>query len=354
MPKTDPQRRPELRPDQVLPFRATAYDVARVAGVSQSTVSRCFAPNSRISGKTRSHVQGIAATLGYTPNIIARSLILRRSGIVGIVVTKQSIQACPEMLTALGDALAAEDRRLLLITVPDEDAASQVISSLFGFPLDGLICCVTLRREDILAFAARGVPVVLFNRYDAAVDSVCTDHEKGAEDVATLLFAAGHRRFLCVAGPADAPVSHRRTQGFVKRLHRLGVTTVHIRTADYSYTGGAETFRDYLADEERPDAVFCANDQLALGVLDTCRFVLGWSMPEDISVVGFDDIPEASRPAYDLTTIRQDLSAMAQTTVSLLLRRADRPGDEPEAVLVPGVIVDRRSARMAPSVLEDS
>ena len=353
MPKADPQRRLQLRPDQVPPFRATAYDVARIAGVSQSTVSRCFAPNSKISGKTRSHVQGIAATLGYTPNIIARSLILRRSSIVGIVVTKQSVQACPEMLTALGDALAAEDRRLLLITVPNENAPSQVISSLFGFPLDGLICCVTLRREDIFAFAGRGVPVVLFNRYDAAVDSVCTDHERGAENVATMLFKAGHRRFLCVAGPADAPVSRRRTRGFVERLDELGVA-VQMLTADYSYTGGAETFQAYLANEDRPDAVFCANDQLALGVLDTCRFVLGWSVPEDISVVGFDDIPEAARPAYELSTVRQDLSAMAQATVALLLRRTERPATEPEAVLVPGVIVSRRSARMVPADIEDT
>ena len=140
------------RLDHALSRRATSYDVARLAGVSQSTVSRCFSPDSKISQETRARVQEIATQLGYTPNAIARSLILRRSGMVGVVATKQSIQASPEMMTSISDALAAVDRRMLLLAVDGESAVEAAMGSAFGYPLDGLIACATLSRRDIRAF----------------------------------------------------------------------------------------------------------------------------------------------------------------------------------------------------------
>jgi len=340
-------RSPSL--DHTLSRRATSYDVARLAGVSQSTVSRCFSPDSKISQDTRARVQEIATQLGYTPNAIARSLILRRSGMVGVVATKQSIQASPEMMTSISDALAAVDRRMLLLAVADESAVEAAMSSAFGYPLDGLIACATLSRHDIRAFGARGVPVVLFNRQSdsAGVDCVCTDHVEATRKVANVLYEAGHRRFVCIGGPVDAPVSHERIGGFVSRLDELGIHVVPVLAADYSYHGGVTAFRAYAEAGHRPDAVFCANDQLAMGVLDTCRFVLGWPVPGSISVVGFDDVSEAGRPSYELATVRQQLPQMAAAAVNLLSRRMETRAAEPKRVLVPGILVPRASARFA-------
>ncbi len=334
--------------DHALSARATSYDVARLAGVSQSTVSRCFSPDSKISPQTRARVQAIAVRLGYTPNAIARSLILRRSGMVGVLITKQSIQATPDMMTAIGDALAAVDRRLLLLAVEDESAVAAAIGGAFAYPLDGLIACATVGRQDIRSFGARGVPVVLFNRQadSAGVDCVCTDHVEATSRVASLLHEAGHRRFACVGGPLDAPVSRERVHGFVTRLDELGIHEVPVLTADYSYSGGARAFRDYAGNGGRPDAVFCANDQLAMGVLDTCRFTLRWPVPDTLSVVGFDDVEAAGRPSYDLATIRQQLPEMAHAAVALLLARMAARDAPPWRVLVPGIVVPRRSARL--------
>ena len=162
-------------------------------------------------------------------------------------------------------------------------------------------------------FLARGVPVVSFNRPAAlpGVDQVTTDHAGAAREVAGLLHAAGHRRFLCVGGQAAWPVNQERTKGFVEHLAALGAADVPVLSAAQSYDGGRTAFLEHVAMHGAPDAVFCVNDQLAFGVLDACRFDLGLPAPDGISVVGFDDVAEAAHQCYDLTTVRQDIAALA-------------------------------------------
>lgn len=326
--------------------RVTSYDVAVAAGVAQSTVSRCFQPGSEISPDTRARVHAVASALGYTPNALARSLITRRSHMVGVIVTEFTLRANPDIVAGIGRALAQNGMRLLLMTVAHEAEAGTVVASALEYPLDGLVVATRLDDAAIQPFLRRGVPMVFFNRPVSLprVDRVATDHAGAAQEVAGLLHAAGHRRFLCLDGPAGWAVNQDRTAGFIGALQALGIMDVPVVTAEQSYAGGRRSFLDHVAAHGRPDAVFCVNDQLAFGVLDACRFDLPDGPP--VSVVGFDDVAEAAHRSYDLTTVRQPIEALAAAAVDLLLRRGETPDLPARELLLPGTLMRRGSARL--------
>ncbi len=328
--------------------RVTSYDVAVAAGVAQSTVSRCFVPGSELSAATRARVQQVAEFLGYVPNAIARSLITRRSEMVAVIVTEFTLQSNPAIVGGIGRALAGSGKRLLLMAVDGEAGARDAARAALGYPLDGLVLATTLDGTAVRPFLKRGVPVVCFNRPAPLprVDRVATDHAAAAAGVATMLHAAGHSRFLCVGGLAGWPVNAERAAGFVDRLATLGLPGVPIEAAEQSYAGGRAALLRHVRHAGIPDAVFCVNDPLAFGVLDACRFDLGLQVPRDISVVGFDDVGEAAHQAYDLTTVRQDIGALAAAGVDMLLRRLDMPGGRAQRLLLPGIVVRRGSARL--------
>ncbi|WP_250514658.1 LacI family DNA-binding transcriptional regulator [Caballeronia sp. INDeC2] len=329
--------------------RATSYDVALAAGVSQSTVSRCFQGDPRISADTRAQVLRVAEQLGYRPNSLARSLILGQSDVVGVIVTKYTLRFNPDVLYAIGEQLAAHGVKLLLIAVDDDASVHHALRDTADFPLDGLISCASMQIADIESFQRHGVPVVFVNRQSSfkGVDSVSTDNASSAYELADALYGAGHRRFLCIGGPDGAPVSDARIDAFVARLRERDGISLHLVHSDFSYDQGYAMMLEHGASSKAPfEAVFCANDQIALGVLDACRFELGLSIPSDISIVGFDDIPEAGRPTYQLTTIRQHVDRLAAEAIRLLSTRREAPKLKRRAVVVPGVLVARASARL--------
>lgn len=326
--------------------RVTSYDIAVAAGVAQSTVSRCFRVDSEISPNTRARVHAVATALGYTPNALARSLILQRSYMVGVLVTEFTLRNNPDIVNGIGRALAQNGMRLLLMTVADEAEASAVAAGALEYPLDGLVVATRLKDAAIQPFLRRGVPIVFFNRPVSLpqVDRVATDHIGAAREVGALLHAAGHRRFLCLGGPAGWSVNQERTAGFLDALATCGAADVPVVAAEQSYTGGRRGFLDHVAVHGRPDAVFCVNDQLAFGVLDSCRFDLPDGAP--ISVVGFDDVAEAAHRSYDLTTVRQPIEELSAAAVDLLLRRGAAPELPARELLLPGTLVRRGSARL--------
>lgn len=329
--------------------RATSYDVARAAGVAQSTVSRCFQNDSAISPATRDLVLETARRLGYMPNALARSLITRRSNMVGVIATRYTLRGNPDVIYAIGEALAAAGKQLLLVTaerdLPDEAA----LRGALEYPLDGLISCVQLADAQIKWIRERQVALVLYNRSSPSipVDAVTANHAAAAAKLAAALHEAGHRRFLCVAGPPDAPVSRDRVAGFIAELAAREVRDTPVIATDFSYAGGRDIFLADVADPKRFDAVFCANDQIALGVMDACRFSLGLTIPGDLSVVGFDDVAEAGRPGYLLTTMHQDTVDMARQAVGLLLQRLAAPDLPVMRLEVAASLVVRGSARLA-------
>ena len=336
-------------PDEVSArSRATSYDVARLAGVAQSTVSRCFGEDGGISPATRRRVMAAAEQLGYVRNALARSLITRQSNMIGVVVTRYTMRGNPDVLYAIGEQLAAAGKQLLLVTVETDTATAETLRGVLEYPLEGLLCCVAVPNQDLHGLLARRLPVVFYNREGdrVPVDSVATDHFDAAGRVAAALHAAGHRRFLLMGGPAMAPVSRQRIDGFVAQATGLGSPPLAVLETDYSYAAARTQAAAWLGGHTRPDAIFCSSDQLAFGAMDACRFDLGLSIPGQVSVIGFDDVPEAARPVYDLTTVRQDTVAMAHEAVRLLLLRLAAPASPPVHTVIASELQRRGSARL--------
>lgn len=327
---------------------ATSYDVARLAGVSQSAVSRCFEPGASISDKTRQKVLAAAAELNYAPNAIARSLAMRRSSIVAVLVTETSTRHTPDILFQLNVELMRRGLHLLLFTITQEIGAGDVVAEVLRYKVDGVIACTTLPQEQILRCNQRAIPVVLYNRVASGGNacSVGCDQVNANRDIADRLYRSGHRDFAFITGGAAAPVSMQRQLGLVGRLQELGVGEVAIAVGDFGYESGHDGMLS-LIDRGLPlTAVVCANDVMAFGAMDAARYARGRTVPDDISVVGFDDVDAARRPPYQLTTVRQPTEELARECVQLLVERIETRELPPRVLLLPGELIVRTSARL--------
>ena len=316
------------------------------AGVAQSTVSRCFLPGSELSPATRARVQEVAAALGYVPNALARSLITRRSEMVALIVTAFTLRMNPAIVSGIGRALNARGKQLLLMAVDTDDAAREAARAALQYPLDGLVLATALDDADVRPFLKRGVPVLSFNRPATLprVDRLATNHAASAREIAELLHAAGHRRFLCVGGMPRWQVNLERATGFLDRLAALEGTDAVQVVADPSYEG-----RPTRVPGARAGA-WCAGRRVLRerhaglwGVGTHAGSTWGCKPRATSSVVGFDDIDEAAHQSYDLTTVRQGIDAMADEAVELLLRRLVQPDAKAQRRLFPGVLVRRGS-----------
>lgn len=306
----------------------TSIDVAKRAGVSQSTVSRVFSnTGSNVSDRARKKVLAAAAELGYQPSAIARMMSTRQTNIVGLVMANITSPFYPYVLEKFVQRLQAIERQALLFTASENQSLDDILPLILQHRVDALIITsATLSSEMAETYARSGTPVILFNRYVDApnVSAVCADNLAGGRLVADTLLDSGHQRLAYIAGTQDTSTSRDRERGFVERLAERGCELISRAQADYTYESGYAATTQLLAIDPRPDAIFCANDIMAIGAIDAIR-EQGLRVPDDISVIGFDDIPMAAWGAYQLTTVRQDVDAMIDKTIGLLLTQLDEP-----------------------------
>ena len=319
----------------------TSYDVARRAGVSQSAVSRVFKPGASVSAKMRDRVLAAATELGYRPNVIARSLITRRSNMVGVIISNLTNLYYPEVLSELTHRFAARGQRVLLFTLRQESDVDSTLQDVLGYQVDGIVSTARLSAAQVEECDLRGCPVVLYNRSfrDVPASAICCDQIEAGRVLAAKLVGAGHRQFGFVAGPADSVVGMERRSGFVSRLEELGFWDTTVVDGDYSYASGFDGLRAILEAAPETDAVVGANDVMALGVLDAARHGLGKAVPDDMSVAGFDGVDPAGWASYRLTTVRQPVRRMTQAAVDMLLERVETPGLAPEKSVIPGELL---------------
>jgi DNA-binding LacI/PurR family transcriptional regulator len=328
--------------------RGTSYDVAKLAGVSQSAVSRAFGRKQLVAPETRARIMRAAEELGYRPNAIAQGLITRRSMMVAVVIASLTNQIYPEVLSALTRRLARQGMRVLLFTVDDDDQIDDVIDQIGRFQVDGAIVNALLTREQALKFERMRIPLVLYNRQidDAPVSSVMCESASGEAVLVDGLIAAGARRFGIIAGRADSTVGTARVNDALARLKAAGVKDgdIAIDRGDFSYESGRDAGIRLLT-TARPDAIVAANDVMALGAMDAARIDLGLAIPDQLSVVGFDGVAPARWASYALTTIRQPVHRMTDAAVSMLIERIASPETiETERRLLSGELVAGRSA----------
>lgn len=327
--------------------RPTSYDVARLAGVSQSAVSRCFRPGSSISPDKRKAIEKAAKKLGYQPNAIASGLITKRSNLVAVLISNLTNLYYPEVLAELTHRLTENGIRVLLFALQSEGDVDAALDQVWRYRVDGAISAARLSAVQLQAFDRHQVPVILYNRFAEGepVSSVCCDSIGGERLLVDRLVKAGHRAFGVIAGPDDSFVGNQRVDGANARLAEHGLEARTVPGA-FDHDSGAAGLRTLMTADFRPDAVICANDLMAIGAIDAARYEFGLSLPRDISVVGFDGVGPAAWPSYQLTTIRQPVRRMTEAAVTMLLERIEDPSLLHEVRSFAGALIEGASAKI--------
>ena len=329
--------------------KITSLDVARLAGVSQSAVSRVFTPGASASPTTAAKVKKAALELGYRPNPIARAMITGKSRIIGLLVACLDNQFYPVALERLSAALQERGYHILVFMAKNStDGVEEIVQELLDYQVDGIVAASVAVNGDLAERCAdAGIPVVLFNRGQdgSGLSTVTSANFDGGRKVADFLAAGGHKRVAHIAGWSGSSTGRDRQRGLIEGLAAHGSEPTHLIDGMYNRDTAAEAARQLMTLPEPPDAIFVGNDHMAFAVMDAIRSDLGLSIPGDVSIVGYDDVPLASWGAYDLTTVRQPVNRMVDATIETLLGEidsVDRPGQKTE---IEGPLIVRGSAR---------
>jgi len=306
----------------------TARDVALAAGVSQATVSRAMRSGSRVTPVTRARVLEAADQLGYIPNSVAQGLANNHTRTIAVVVADLTNPFYPHLLGPLHDAFHMAGYRVVLFAEGTNlGAGREHLAQLLDRSLDGVLFTTATLDLDAGELVRRKVPFVLLVRSidDLQADTVVSDNVDGAQQATQVLLDAGHRRIGMIAGSQNTSTARDRSRGFRAALAAAGVPIDEALVVSGSYThqSGNQRARELLALRSPPTAIFCGNDVIAFGVLDAAGR-LGVTVPGDLSVVGFDDIPMAEWHAFDLTTVRQPFPEMAFTAARMLIEQIAR------------------------------
>ncbi|MGL4494416.1 MAG: LacI family DNA-binding transcriptional regulator [Beijerinckiaceae bacterium] len=330
--------------------KVTSADVARLAGVSQSAVSRVFTPGASASPKTAEKVRAAAERLGYRPNVLARAMITGRSRIIGLVVAYLENQFYPVALERLSKALQERGYHILIFLAGnDSEKVEEVVGELLDYQVDGIITASVAMTNDLTSRCrAAGIPVVMFNRgqNDPRLSEVTSDNYAGGRRVAEFLLAGGHFRIAHIMGWQGSSTGRDRAEGFRAGLAAAGVTPFAMIDGEYSRDKAAMVTRALCGHADRPDAIFVGNDHMAFAVIDTLVHDLGLRVPDDISIVGYDDVPMAAWPSYSLTTIRQPVDVMVNAVAETLIGQIEG-NTSPKHHHIDGPLVVRRSARLS-------
>ena len=331
--------------------KTTSVEVAKLAGVSQSAVSRVFTPGASSSKRTSEKVLNAAAKLGYRPNILARSLITGRTRIIGLVVAYLDNYFYPEAVELLSNALQKKGYHVLVFMASKTAGnIDDVFEEMLDYQVDGVIAASVAMSSDLAARCnAAGVPVVLFNRAEdnERLSAVTSDNIDGGQKVAKFLIAGGYKRLGYIAGWEGASTQRDREAGFIEELKKHKRSLYAREVGNFNMDEARQAARKMFTAREIPDAVFVANDHMSFAVMDVIRFELGLKIPEQVSVVGYDDVPVASWPAYDLTTVRQPVNRMVAETVSFLLECIVGQKTNTRQIQIEGPLIVRGSTKIS-------
>jgi len=329
--------------------RITSLQVAKTAGVSQSAVSRVFTPGASVSQTTRDKVLRAANELGYRPNVLARAMITGKSRIIGLVVAYLENQFYPEAVERLSVALQKEGYHVLVFmaaaTVGDVE---KVMREILDYQVDGIVLASVSMSSHLAARCDEaGIPVVLFNRTqeDDRLCSVTTDNYQGGRAIAQYFIEQGHTRIGYIAGFEEASTQIDRERGFTDRLREAGLELAAREVGGFEYAMARAAAFEMFTDDKYPTAALVANDHMAFAVMDVLRFKLGLSIPDDVSIAGFDDVPIAAWSAYDLTTYRQPINRMVASTVQTLMARINDAEIISDRIEIEGELIVRGSTR---------
>lgn len=321
-------------------------DVAARAGVSAQTVSRVLNDHPHVSTSTRAKVKHAIGELGYRRNMSARVLATGRSNVIGVIAPSSMLYGPSAMVVGLSHAARAVSMSFSVdhLVELDEAAIGDSIDRLLSHGVAGLLA--VLPQDSAVATATAllpvGTPLVIVDGQPDKGASVGVDQYSGAVLATEHLLAAGHDTVWHVAGPVDGHDSRGREAGWRDTLLAAGAEVPPISRGDWSPASGYEAGR-MLARIPDCDAIFAANDHMALGVARALR-EQGRSIPEDVRLVGFDDVPESAYYSPPLTTVHQDFAAVGRAGLELLIEQIENPDTDARSVLIPATLVTRTSS----------
>lgn len=325
----------------------TSADVARLANVSQSAVSRTYTPGASVSEVTRKKVLQAAEQLGYRPNALARAVISGKSGLIAVLAAYLDNQFYPIVLEQLSRQLQDRGYQVLLF-MTEPGRQDGVVEKILQYQVQGIVMASASLSSDLAEECARtGIPVVLFNRNvpDSPASSVTSDNFGGGRLVADHLISTGHQRIAYIAGAEDSSTNRDREAGFMAGLTQHGLSLFARGVGNYTHQGAAQAARDMFGQPEKPDAVFVANDHMAFAVMDVLRGELQLRVPDDVSIFGYDDVPQAAWQGYQLASVSQSPAQMIDKTVSILIEQASEAIVSRRAEVLPAKLVIRQSVR---------
>ncbi|UYO96888.1 LacI family transcriptional regulator [Microbacterium sp. M28] len=329
----------------------TSRDVARLAGVSQPTVSRALRDDPRVSAETKVRVREAAQVLGYVPSEAGRALSSGRTRRIGLLLTDLDNQFYSHIIAPAHRELERLGYQLMLHT---ESADNDTIAErLTANGLDGVILAtMTMDSVAPVRLKDRGLPFVYFNRTGSLVDAdaAVVDPAPGYREAVATAAEHGHRRVGAVLGPSNTSTAQVRERALTDALreHGIALDESAIRRGVYSAAAGEAGASELLQGPDRPTLLFCGNDVVAYGALNAAHRA-GLRVPEDLSIVGFDDLPEASWPIIDLATVGYDIGGMAAAAADLMVRRIEAPDAPLERTRFASAFVARRSLAEAPA-----
>jgi DNA-binding LacI/PurR family transcriptional regulator len=325
-------------------------DVARLAGVSHQTVSRVLNDNPHVKEETRERVLVAIRELDYRPNSAARTLVTRRSQTLGVVSFDTTLYGPASMLYGIEQAARSAGYFVSIASLRSLDGRSvqEAVDRLRDQAVEGvLVIAPQTSAVGALAQVRSAVPVVAVGSgTQARVPGAAVDNEAGARAATQYLLHLGHRTVHHVAGPSNWLDAQARRAGWRAVLADAGAPVPEVVSGDWSARSGYEAGLHLLENPE-VTAIFCANDHMALGVLRALNEA-GRGIPGDISVVGFDDIPEASYFTPPLTTVRQDFGELGRRGLELLVAQVEGEAGSKDRVLVAPELVLRGSTAAAP------
>ena len=322
--------------------KVTSKDVAALAGVSVSAVSRAYRADAPLSDDKRRRIFAAAAELGYVSRV-DHILSTQSSNTIAMVVGDMRNPFYPTAVDEAARLLSERGLRLIVHAVPTGEDVDLVMRQVLDYRAEGVILANSLMGSKLAAKCRQNrMPAVLLNRVqsDSHMMAVCCDNYGGARMIAERFISSGRRRIAFIGGQRNTSTHLERMRGFTDHLAAQDVDLEVQLDGGYSYRQAHEAAQGVLARRPLPEAVFCANDIMAIAMLDAAR-MRGVRVPGDIAIAGFDDIPMASWDAYQLTTVRQPLRRMLAQAIGMI--GGGDPG-EGDIRILPGELKIRRSA----------
>ena len=341
-------------------MRVSIKDIAKAAGVSHSTVSRALSDSPLVSTETKERIQLLAQEMGYSPDAQERSLVVGRTQTLGVVVTTIVDPFIAEIVEAIENTAHGHGYSVILASShADREREMAAVRMLHSKRVDGVIVTSSrvgaLYRDHLDSLA---VPVVLLNNHSEQrgpyTFSISVDNRRGGHIAATHLIELGHRRIAYVRGAADHSDDLARLEGYQEALIDAGISVdpALVVPSTGRVGGGARALPVLLQMSDRPTAVFCYNDITAVGLLRAAR-EMNVSIPRDLAVVGFDDVPLASYVEPALTTVAQPKGEMGRRAAEMVLELLSRGAEDGGAVsnvVVQGELIVRESSGASESL----